>query len=68
MHIWPFDCFHKKIDEVFRNEIKSHLRKLFKKPKGGKTRYVDLADFLVDELETYVTHLKKQGLQQGGGG
>lgn len=31
MHIWPYDCFSKTIDDISRNDIKDHLRKLFKK-------------------------------------
>jgi hypothetical protein len=40
----------------------------FKKPKFGKTRFVDLPDFLIAELKDYTTHLKKEGLKKGAGG
>ena len=31
IHIWPFPCFKKAIDGIGRNDIKDHLRKIFKK-------------------------------------
>jgi integrase len=40
----------------------------FKKPKFGKTRFVDLPDFLVSELKDYATFLRKEGLKKGTGG
>jgi integrase len=44
-----------------------YRQKRFKKPKSGKMRYVDLPEFLVDELKAYIAHLKKQCLQAGKG-
>jgi len=46
----------------------SFKRRTFKKPKGGKTRVVDLPDYLVEELIDYVRYLKKEGLKAGRGG
>ncbi len=43
----------------------SYKRRRFKKPKFGKTRVVDLPEFLMDELQKYVVHLKKENLKQG---
>ena len=40
----------------------------FNRPKHGKRRLIDLPDFLVDELETYIGHLKKERLRTGSGG
>jgi integrase len=45
-----------------------YKRHIFKKPKGGKTRVVDLLEYLVDEMEQYIRHLKKDGLKTGRGG
>jgi len=46
----------------------SYKRHTFKKPKGGKTRVVDLPDYLVEELDEYIRHLKKERLKTGRGG
>ena len=45
-----------------------YKRHRFKKPKGGKTRVVDLPEYLVDELVEYIRYLKKEGLKTGRGG
>ncbi|NOQ18415.1 MAG: tyrosine-type recombinase/integrase [Desulfobacterales bacterium] len=46
----------------------SYKRHNFKKPKGGKTRVVDLPDYLVEELDNYIRYLRKEGLKTGRGG
>jgi integrase len=46
----------------------SYKLKRFKKPKFGKTRIVDLPDYLVDELQSYVRYLQKEKLKKGRGG
>ena len=46
----------------------SYKRHTFKKPKGGKTRVVDLPDYLVDELNDFIKHLKMDSLKTGRGG
>ncbi len=46
----------------------SSKRHTFKKPKGGKTRVVDLPDYLVEELDEYIRHIKKERLKTGRGG
>jgi len=46
----------------------SYKRKRFKKPKFGKTRFVDFPDFLVTELKDHATFLKKESLRKGSGG
>jgi integrase len=46
----------------------SFRQKRFKKPKFGKTRFVDLPDFLVQELKEYITMLRKGSLAAGRGG
>ena len=46
----------------------SYKRHTFKKPKGGKTRVVDLPEYLVEELDDFIRHLKKDGLKNGRGG
>jgi integrase len=42
--------------------------KTFKAPKFGKSRFVDLPAFLVEELQQYVVHLRKQLLKAGNAG
>ena len=46
----------------------SYKRHTFKKPKGGKTRVVDLPDYLVEELEAYIRYQKKERFKSGRGG
>ncbi len=46
----------------------SFKRHRFSNPKKGKKRMVDLPDFLVTELQRYITQLRKEGLQTGKGG
>ena len=43
----------------------SYKRHNFREPKGGKTRVVDLPDYLVGELVDYIRYLKKEGLKTG---
>ena len=50
-----------------------HVSESFKQhrfglPKKGKKRLVDLPEFLVEELNKYIVHLKKMGLKAGNGG
>jgi integrase len=50
-----------------------HVSESFKQhrfglPKGGKKRFVDIPDFLVEELGRYIVYLKKESLQRGQGG
>lgn len=47
--------------------VESFKQKRFKKPKFGKTRFVDFPAFLMDELKGYVIDLKKQNLKKGRG-
>jgi integrase len=60
--------------EYFDPECKTYTvcqsfkRSTFKKPKGGKTRAVDLPGYLFEELIDYVRYLKKEGLKTGRGG
>ena len=42
--------------------------KRFRLPKKGKKRFVDFPDFLMDELERYITHLKRDSFKNGRGG
>jgi len=43
----------------------SYKRQKFGTPKHGKYRFVDLPDFLTEELREYVRDLKKQKLEAG---
>jgi integrase len=40
----------------------------FGTPKQGRKRFVDLPDFLVEDIKRYVTHLKKKSMSSGKGG
>ena len=46
----------------------SFRAKTFGKPKSGKTRLVDLPDFLVDDLSRYINRLRRDSLEGGEGG
>ncbi len=46
----------------------SYKEGVFRKPKGGRPRFVDIPDFLVTELEAHVAFLKKEGMRLGSGG
>jgi len=46
----------------------SYRQGRFSKPKAGKTRLVDLPDFLAQEMTEYGQTVKKQNLQKGRGG
>ncbi len=55
------------------NKMNYHIKqsfklKQFRLPKKGKKRFVDLPNFLMDELEHYITYLKKESLKKGLGG
>ena len=43
----------------------SYKQYKFIRPKRGKKRLVDLPNFLVNDLGSYVTHLKKEALRRG---
>ena len=45
----------------------SYKTKKFGKPKYGKTRLVDLPDFLVDDLSRYMNRLRRESLGKGRG-
>lgn len=52
--------------EKSRYEVKeSYKRHEFGTPKHGKSRFVDLPDFLAEELQEYVKYLKKQKMKVG---
>ena len=46
----------------------SYKTRIFKRPKFGKARLVDLPVFLIDELSEYLVELKKRNLKAGRGG
>jgi integrase len=48
--------------------IEAYKSETFRKPKGGKSRFVDIPESLAAELEAHVVALKKEGLQAGRGG
>ena len=47
---------------------KSYNRLMFNRPKHGKQRLIDLPDFLVDELVSYIEYLRRDHLKQGRAG
>ena len=53
------------VEKMIYLVAESFKQKRFKKPKLGKTRFVDFPDFLVDEIGDFAMHLKKKGLKQG---
>ncbi len=59
---------HLNLDRMLYHVVEGFKLKVFKKPKGGKLRFVDVPDFLVSELEAHIAYLKKEGLKQGKGG
>jgi len=48
--------------------VEAYKCQSFRKPKGGKSRFVDIPESLAVELEEHVMTLKKEGLQAGRGG
>jgi len=48
--------------------VEAYKCQSFRKPKGGKSRFVDIPESLAAELEEHVMTLKKEGLQAGRGG
>jgi len=47
--------------------VEAYKCQSFRKPKGGKSRFVDIPESLAVELEEHVMALKKEGLQAGRG-
>ena len=56
-----FNSMTYRVNESF----KQHM---FRLPKKGKKRVVDLPAFLVGELRDYIRHLRKESLKEGQGG
>lgn len=46
----------------------SYKRSIFGKPKNGKFRFVDVPDFLMEELKEYILRIRKESLKCGHGG
>ena len=46
----------------------SYRAKTFGRPKAGKSRLVDLPDFLVEDLSRYINRLRRDSLERGEGG
>ena len=55
------------LDSRLYHVVEAFKLKTFKKPKGGKTRFVDVPDFILPELEAHIVYLKKQRLKHGRG-
>jgi integrase len=61
-----------RLSNLDREAMKYHVRKTyrqfrFKKPKGGKFRFVDLPAYLMNDLDRYIRWLRKKYLRQGKG-
>lgn len=59
---------HLDFDRMLYHVTESYKEGVFRKPKGGKSRFVDIPDFLAAELEAHVAFLKKERLRLGIGG
>jgi len=59
---------HLDFDRMLYRVTESYKERVFRKPKGGKSRFVDVPDFLIAELEAHVAFLKKERLRLGIGG
>jgi integrase len=59
---------HLDVGRRLYHVTESYKEGVFRKPKGGKPRFVDIPDFLVTELEAHVAFLKKEGMRLGSGG
>jgi integrase len=62
-----------RVDNLDSHKMAYHVMESYKvhrfsKPKFGKTRLVDFPAFLVEELQRYILHLRKEGLKAGTGG
>ncbi len=59
---------HLDFDRMLYHVTESYKEGIFRKPKGGKSRFADIPDFLAAELEAHVAFLKKERLRLGIGG
>jgi integrase len=59
---------HLDFDRMLYHVTESFKEGVFRKPKGGKSRFVDIPAFLAAELETHVVYLRKERLRLGIGG
>ena len=59
---------HLDFERMLYHVTESFKEGVFRKPKGGKSRFVDIPAFLAAELETHVAYLRKERLRLGIGG
>jgi integrase len=59
---------HLDFDRMLYHVTESFKEGVFRKPKGGKSRFVDIPAFLAAELEAHVAYLRKERLKLGIGG
>jgi integrase len=59
---------HLDVKKCLYHVSESYRQHRFGQPKKGKKRFVDVPEFLADDLGRYVTSLKKQSLKTGTGG
>lgn len=59
---------HLDFDRMLYHVTESYKEGAFRKPKGAKSRFVDIPDFLVTQLQAHVDYLRKERLKLGIGG
>ena len=59
---------HLDFDRMLYHVTESYKEEAFRKPKGGKSQFVDIPAFLSAEMEAHVAYLKKERLRMGIGG
>jgi integrase len=59
---------HLDFSRMLYHVTESFKAGVFRKPKGAKSRFVDVPDFLVGELQAHVAELRKEMLKRGTGG
>jgi len=62
-----FRIGHLNFSEMTYHVTESYKNFRFSKPKGSKLRFVDLPSYLVYDLESYISYLRKEKLKQGRG-
>jgi integrase len=59
---------HLDISRMLYHVTESYKAGVFRKPKGAKSRFVDVPDFLMEQLQAHVAEIRKEFLKQGTGG
>jgi integrase len=59
---------HLDLSRRLYHVTESYKTELFRKPKGAKSRFVDVPEFLAEQIQAYVTELRREMLKRGSGG